>query len=90
MIADSFGSIGFPVRKSALDKISAMETVPANKDAFYKGIDAYGITLFECPSWAEWRPKAEQAFLEMIKGVITPNEAAKRVDDIVKGLLDED
>ena len=86
LIADSFGSIGFPVRKSALEKVSGMETVP---EAFFKGIDECGVTLFECPTWAEWRPKAEQAFLEMIKGVISPEDAAKRVDGIVKDLLAE-
>lgn len=87
IVANSFGSIGFPVRKSALAAIESIETVPANKGAFYKELDACGVTLFECPSWEEWKPKAEQAFLEMQNGVITPEEASARVDGIVSGLL---
>lgn len=88
-VADSFNSIGFPVRKSALEKLETVETVPANKGAYYEGIDAYGITLFECPSWEEWKPKAEQAFMEMQNGVITPEEAAQRIDGVVSELLSE-
>ncbi len=87
VVANSFNSIGFPVRKSALNTIEAMETVPANKGAFYKGLDEYGVTLFECPSWEEWKPKAEQAFLEMQNGAISPEEASARVDSIVSELL---
>lgn len=87
VIANNFNSIGFPVRKSALKTIESIKTVPENKGAFYGGLDEYGVTLFECPSWEEWKPKAEQAFLEMQNGVITPEEASERVDKIVSELL---
>lgn len=88
-VADSFNSIGFPVRKSVLERLSSVETVPANKEAYYEGTDEYGITLFECPTLEEWDPKAEQAFMEMQNGVITPKEAAQRVDRVVSELLNE-
>lgn len=87
VIANKFSSIGIPVRKSALKTIDSIETVPANKGAFYNGLDEYGITLFECPSWEEWKPKAEQAFLEMQAGAITAKEASQRVDEAVQALL---
>ena len=87
IIAESFASIGIPVRKSALETIDKIETVPANKAAFYKGLDDYGITLFECPSWEEWKPKAEQAFMEMQAGAISAEEAAERVHNEVSKLL---
>lgn len=86
-VAESFTSIGIPVRKSALNEIDKFDVVPKNKGAFYKGLDDYGVTLFECPSWEEWKPKAEQAFMEMQSGAIGVKEAATRVDEAVKELL---
>lgn len=87
IVAESFTSIGIPARKSALESINGIETVPENKEAFYKGLDKYGVTLFECPSWEEWKPKAEQAFLDMQAGALTAKQAAKQVDGVVSELL---
>lgn len=87
-VANKFTSIGIPVRKSALATIDHFDTVPVNKGAFYKGLDEYGITLFECATWEEWKPKAEQAFLEMQSGAISATEAAERVDKVVAELLE--
>lgn len=86
-VAESFSTIGIPVRKSALEAIDKIETIPANKAAFYKGLDKHGISLFECPSWEEWKPKAEQAIMEMQSGAITAKEASDRIHKEVKSLL---
>ncbi len=88
ILAERYVSVGFPVRKSAFESIASKTSVPENKEAFYKYIDSDGVTLFECASWEEWKPKAEQAFMEMQEGVITPKEAAKRVDGVVSELLE--
>ncbi len=87
IVANKFTSIGIPVRKSALETIDTIDTVPVNKGAFYKGLDEHGITLFECSTWEEWKPKAEQAFLEMQSGTVSAKDAAQRVDKVVTELL---
>lgn len=79
-VANEFTTIGFPVRKSALEKVKEVETVPANSAAFYEGLDEFGITLFENECWSNWRSKVEQALLEMQNGAITPQEAVERAD----------
>lgn len=40
---------GFPIMKSALDKVSESTSKPLGKDAFYKGIDEFGATILENP-----------------------------------------
>ncbi len=46
---------GLPSMKTALDAVPAAQPVPANLDAFWKGIDEHGMTLLENPASATTR-----------------------------------
>ena len=45
---------GFPIKKSALDKVADNVKVPANISVFYDKINENGVTLFENACWAQW------------------------------------
>ncbi len=80
---------GFPIRKSSLDKIEKMDgVVPANISAYYKYIDEYGETLFENPCWSEWQAEVHGKSTQMVRGDITPEEAAAESHKAVQEVLD--
>ena len=45
---------GFPIKKSALDKVADNVKVSANISVFYDKINENGVTLFENACWAQW------------------------------------
>ncbi len=55
MLLATEGPSGFPIMKTALDAITESGRKPEHIDAFYKGIDAHGMTLLENPASASTR-----------------------------------
>ncbi len=49
MILANEAPAGYPVMKKALDAVSNNGVKPEGKDAFYRGIDDYGMTIMENP-----------------------------------------
>lgn len=80
---------GYPIRKSALEFLETQESVPANMQAFYTGLDTSGVTLYENGSYEEWRPKVDEQAAKIRKGDISVDDAAKTMDNIVKEVLGE-
>lgn len=46
---------GFPIMKKALESMGNYDNKPENVEAFYKGIDEYGMTLLENPASSSTR-----------------------------------
>ena len=49
MILANEAPSGYPIMKKALDAVSQNGVKPEGKDAFYRGVDAYGMTIMENP-----------------------------------------
>ncbi|MBQ8588067.1 MAG: hypothetical protein IJ454_01610, partial [Clostridia bacterium] len=45
---------GFPIKKSALNKVADNAKIPENISVFYDKINENGVTLFENACWASW------------------------------------
>ncbi|MBQ7793282.1 MAG: sugar ABC transporter substrate-binding protein [Clostridia bacterium] len=80
---------GFPIHKKAMEFCSTVEAVPANREAFYKNLDATGVTLFENPTWSEWRSKVDKATLEMFEGRADAETVAATAHKEVSEILAE-
>lgn len=78
---------GFPIKKTALNYVSQLSSVPANLNAFFEGVNKYGETLFENPTYEEWRPKVDEQAAKIRKGEISAKEAAKTMDKLVTDAL---
>lgn len=80
---------GFPIHKKAMEYCGTVESVPANREAFYKNIDETGVTLFENAKWSEWRSKVDKAVLEMFEGRADTKTTAAVADKEVSEILAE-
>ena len=80
---------GFPIHKGALESITDADTTPANIEAFFKGIDECGVTLYENPCWTEWRMEVDNRSFELYAndgaGV---EETVKEMHEFVQEALD--
>ncbi len=80
---------GFPIHKAALDSITDADTVPANIEAFYEGIDEYGVTLYENPCWTEWRMECDNRIVQLQgNGGVGVEETVKEMHEFVQEALD--
>jgi len=78
---------GFPLRITSLEKVKNFITRPANVEAFYKGIDDHGVSLFEDPTWEEWVTEVSKVFGDLYNSLITADEAAQKCDQILTEIL---
>ncbi len=80
MIVAAEGPSGFPVLKAALQSISEAGRKPESIDAFYRGIDDYGMTLLENPSIA-----VASSVINNITGLIkaTPDMTDEEIDQTI-------
>lgn len=88
LVADTRLS-GFPIHKGALASITDADTVPANIEAFYEGIDEYGVTLYENPCWTEWRMECDARTIELYANDgVGVEETVKEMHEFVQEALD--
>lgn len=88
-VADTLLS-GYPIKLSALERISTKANVPSNVKVFYEGIDKYGLTLYENKSFEEWRPKVDEVTNLMVNGAMSLEEGMAEIDKkVTEALLSE-
>lgn len=80
---------GYPIHKKALEYLDSQESVPSNNAVFYNELDATGVTLSENPSWGEWKAEADEVFKDIYNGMITADEAAKKLHEKVSKALED-
>ena len=80
---------GYPVHKKALEYLDAQEAVPSNRTVFYNELDTTGVTLSENPSWAEWKAEADAIFKDIYNGILTADEAVKKLHEKVSKALED-
>jgi len=78
---------GYPVHKKALEYLDSQEGVPSNRAVFYNELDTTGITLSENASWAEWKAESDAVFKDIYNGILTADEAAKKLHEKVSKAL---
>ncbi|MBS7298947.1 MAG: sugar ABC transporter substrate-binding protein [Eubacteriales bacterium] len=78
---------GFPIHKKAIEACQKVETKPADRALMLKYLDTTGTTLWENPSWSEWREKMDKACLEMVEGRMEPEQVVETVHKEVSEVL---
>jgi len=78
---------GYPIKKSALDYLSKLKTVPENSKAFYEGIEEHGVTIFENKTFEEWRPQVDKLTAQMRRGEISFDAGIEQIDKAVSEVL---
>lgn len=78
---------GFPIHKKAIEYCQNVETKPADRAMMLKYLDTTGTTLWENPSWSEWRREMDTACSSMLNGEIEPEEVVTTVHEKVSAIL---
>ena len=78
---------GYPIHNKALEYCGTVEGKPENKAVFYNSLDDGGVTLSENASWAEWKVAADEVFKDLYNGMLTADEAAKKLHPKVSDIL---
>ena len=78
---------GMPVHKKAFEYLDSKEGFPSNRAVFYNELDKTGVTLMENATWQEWKAEADLIFKDLYNGMITSDDAAKKLHEKVSGAL---
>ncbi len=78
---------GYPVNKKALEYCDSVKIVPENAQVFYKTLDETGVTLSENATWSAWKSETDSVFNDLYNGMLSADEAAKKIHQKVSAEL---
>lgn len=83
------GLDGVQPKLTALEHMESIVTSPSNFQAFYKGLNEHGVSLFENPTWEKWVKEVSDVTLRMLNKLTNfddgINELHTKVSKILTG-----